>query len=161
MKAHALVLLAVSNGPVQHADGLARLRAALERLEIDRDGHEGLFGGQPRGGVGVGEDQAFPRDDLQVDAGIGEIHALGAAHVDEIGASRARVELGLGDDPRVRDVPLLIERGLRPGAEDVFGRGVESAGEGERSGGKIGFGVHESLQLKKNPLRGGFCWRGL
>ncbi len=93
MEAHALVLLAVGDGPVQHADGLARLRAALERLEIDRDGHEGLFGGQPRGGVGVGEDQALARDDLQVDAGIGEIHALGAAHVDEIGAARARVEL--------------------------------------------------------------------
>ena len=93
MKAHALVLLSVCDGPVQHADGLPRLRPALQRLEIDRDGHEGLFGGQPRGGVGIGEDQAFARDDLQVDAGIGEIHALGAAHVDEIGAARARVSL--------------------------------------------------------------------
>ena len=80
MEAHALVLLAVGNGPVQHADGLARLRPALQRLEIDRDGHEGLFGGQPGGGVGIGEDQALARDDLQVDAGIGVIHALGTAH---------------------------------------------------------------------------------
>ena len=45
VEAHALVLLAVGNGPVQHADGLAGLCAALERFEIDRDGHEGFLGG--------------------------------------------------------------------------------------------------------------------
>ena len=146
---------------MQHADGLPRLRPALQRLEIDRDGHEGLLGGQPRGGVGVGEYQAFPRDDLQVDAGIGEIHALGAAHGHAVGAARARIELGLGDDPRARDVPLLIERGLRPGAVDLFGRGVEGAGEGERSGGKIGFGVHESLQLKKKTTAWGILLEGI
>ena len=161
MKAHALVLLAVGDGPVQHADGLPCLCPALQRLEIDRDGHEGLFGGQPGGGVGVGEDQAFPWDDLQVDAGIGVIHALGAAHVDEIGAARARIELGLGDDPRAGDVPLLVERGLRPGAVDLFGRGVEGAGEGECAGGKIGFGVHGSLQLKKKPTEWGVLLEGL
>jgi hypothetical protein len=161
MEAHALVLLAVGDGPVQDADGLARLRPALQRLEIDQDGHEGLFGGQPGGGVGIGEDQAPARDHLQVDTGIGVIHALGAAHGHAVGTARARIELGLGDDPRARDVPLLVERGLRPGAEYLFGRGVEGANKRELAGGKIGFGVHGSLQVKKKPTEWGICWRGL
>ena len=109
-------------------------------------GEEGLLRGPPALGVGVGEDEAPLGHDLEVDAGVGEVLALGAAHHDAAGAAGAEVERrprawsrASGANQRFRSSGSVQQRQTR-GA----GR-LEQAGEHEVAVG--GRGVASSMAV--------------
>src|SRR5688572_5970711 len=123
---HLLVLLAVLDRPMAGARRIAR-PAVAQVLEGDDRRHERFFGWLPSRGESVREDEFFVLDDLQVDAGIGVVIAIGIAHHDQAGAARPDIQRHSGNCPGPRHEPLLQELGLGPGAIHFFARRVEDA----------------------------------
>src|SRR5262245_26974752 len=147
VEAHLLVPLAVGDGPMAHAGGVARLAADV--LEGEDHRHERLLGRLPRRGIGVRDDEPLVFDHFEIDAPVGQVLAVGTAHHHQVGAARPHVEFGHRRGVGQRREPLLEQPGVGPRAEHLGARRIDEAGQDEfavRRRGGFGGGGHGRLR---------------
>src|SRR5690606_40492487 len=99
--------------------------AVSDVIEVAVHRHERTLGRYRGLCVGVGGEDPPVGDDLQGDAGVGELVAVRVGHDDVARAAGTHVQVSMWRRVRLGSEPLLEDLGVGPGAVHAVGRRVE------------------------------------